>query len=65
MPLIVGWMPCTTRSSVAPGAMAPEQFDLSMIERVDIGGAKFGKGVALRVTGQLPYHSAIHPLSDL
>jgi hypothetical protein len=47
------------------GAMAPEQFDLSMIERVDIGGAKFGKGVALRVTGQLPYHSAIHPLSDL
>ena len=33
------------------GAMAPEQFDLNMIERVDIGGAKFGKGVALRVTG--------------
>jgi hypothetical protein len=26
------------------GAMAPEQFDLNMIERVDIGGAKFGRG---------------------
>jgi hypothetical protein len=41
------------------GAMAPEQFDLNMIERVDIGGAKFGKGVALRVTGTAPL-----PLSD-
>jgi hypothetical protein len=30
------------------GAMAPEQFDLNMIERVDIGGAKFGKGGGLR-----------------
>ena len=26
------------------GAMAPEQFDLNMIERVGMGGAKFGKG---------------------
>jgi hypothetical protein len=26
------------------GAMAPEQFDLNMIERVDLGGCKIWKG---------------------
>ena len=48
------------------GAMAPEQFDLNMIERVDIGGAKFGKGGGVTsnrdssLTTQRSIHSAIH-----
>jgi hypothetical protein len=47
------------------GAMAPEQFDLNMIERVDIGGAKFGKGGGVTsnrdssLTTQRSIHSAI------
>jgi hypothetical protein len=41
------------------GAMAPEQFDLNMIERVDIGGAKFGKGGGVTSNRAAPL-----PLSD-
>jgi hypothetical protein len=38
MPLIVRWMPLHDPLVGCAGAMAPEQFDLNMIERVDIGG---------------------------
>ena len=37
MPLIDRWMPSTTRSSPVAGAMALQQLDLQMIERVEIG----------------------------
>jgi hypothetical protein len=46
--------------------MAPEQFDLNMIERVDIGGVKFGKGGSVTsnrdssLTTRRSIHSAIH-----
>jgi hypothetical protein len=36
------------------GAMAPEQFDLNMIERVDIGGVKFGKGGGVTSNRDVP-----------
>ena len=39
MPLIVRWMPRTTRSSASPGPVPLQQFDLQMVERIEIGKA--------------------------
>ena len=39
MPLMLRWMPCTTSGSVVAGAMAAQQLDLHMVQRIDVGKA--------------------------